>query len=62
MSATNNLRFIERDGKKILQQEHFLPFCIDPWAKPEEAANYKIPTEWRDVPLVTEDKQEANAP
>lgn len=57
MSATNNLRFVIRDGKRILQQEHFLPFCFDPNISDEDAAKFELPMEWRDVPLVNEEEE-----
>jgi hypothetical protein len=44
------LRFIERDGKKVLQQLWYLPVAINPMLYVE---NFKWPTEWRDVPLVS---------
>lgn len=51
------LRFIERDGRKILQQEHFLPIYFDPKDPESSGLKYgdKWPKEWRDVPLVKEE-------
>lgn len=40
---TNHLRFIERDGKKILQQY---------W---KERFGREVSDEWRDVPLETDE-------
>jgi hypothetical protein len=61
MSATFNLRFIERDGKKILQQEHFLPVAMDV-LRDDPMANEVLrngwPTEWRDIPLIKEEPQD----
>jgi hypothetical protein len=48
---SNKLRFIERDGKRVLQQEWLLPIVI-PEDFDMELVMKGLPTEWRDVPFV----------
>jgi len=45
MKETGSLRWLERDGKLVLQQE---------WGKQNNWAWYNL--EWRDVPTVKESK------
>lgn len=52
------LRFVLRDGKRILQQKHFLPVEIHPMLYIE---NFKWPFEWRDIPLVEEETENTEA-
>jgi hypothetical protein len=43
VEQTSDLRFVERDGNRILQQRYF-------WLTKNDSGN-----EWQDVPLVSED-------
>jgi hypothetical protein len=55
------LRFIMRDGKKILQQKHFKSLLFDPKTHeglPQPGEEW--PTEWRDIPLVDDSDLEEN--
>lgn len=45
---TNELRFIVRDGKKVLQQKWEKHYISEP------GMLFERPTEWRDVPMEAE--------
>lgn len=60
MTATSELRFVERDGKKILQQKWLLPLVFTEQDLRETAVHNgkPWPSEWRDVPVEKEEKQD----
>lgn len=53
---SSELRFIERDGRKILQQKWYLPFYYDDTLTEKEMATFQIPHEWKDVPLIQDEE------
>ena len=54
MNPTVELRFIERDGRKILQQRWGTPRMSRANQYGHASHWLSEPAEWRDVPLVTE--------
>jgi hypothetical protein len=59
MTATNELRFIERGGKKILQQKWLLPiYFTDRDLRELASHNGKPwPSKWVDVPIEKEEME-----
>lgn len=53
VTPTAHLRFVEREGKRILQQRWQVTTYYEPAHTPAD-----IHREWRDVPLRPEDEQD----